>query len=811
MIDEQQQQQQQQDKHRTEAKRAQRTGAIKVTRSLFSALFAPKQGKLSLVQQESGAGCADDQLEDSRGSQSLGRGERQAADRQEVGAAESCTVGEQSEEEEEEDSYQLDLRDRLRRERLRVGVVGKSEERAASFASQLKDVAESKGQAVGKNLLVEQFLSAHKIHFDSQMELSSSEESCDQIRETTQGVAYRTRPAREASLRGGGSASENVKPRRAVQSRVGGSFSERDSRLASWRKLAARSMWSTDSPPSSDSELDLLESRSPALALTCSDDTSCSSVELVWSRSCGLRCAEREPLQSKQSSCHQISRLNEDGQARPESPIGRVEMDIVGVGRAREFKLLGSDLHQQRLIKRLSIFELAKPGRARRRRTETGLEQASVQWVANPLFSKATNALPRRSASHDSIMQPQLNLLETNHPRLCVEEESQTVASSETSITIDFDDSSDGLSDELKMGANFEPSKAVWSAGSKSPGKWRRDNVYLSRILELDRRIKSNVSSIKSQLSVRLSDTGKRASILADQLIASIKYTTKEHLFSASDTISSRTNYHDKTLQNSFSNLSIQTGAASDTNEPSTKKAQLFSLIYKHQQQANGQPVVTRQPTATGNFIGLLAPTVDKSWPSGESKSTQIRTAERRERGQTRLEPTQDAKPNANPPEQANLEARIPPAKLEDDMETRKEDSCARSPETRESSRPTSRASSCMGARTCESADQVAPQQGIRRTKKLRRKRTLHRLGQAEEADEFYQVEFARFRALLDGANSERQRKNRLRSLNYWRRFRMRKLGADLRVMLAAQPQAGRSSEIDLEKLEGLFTSRSSN
>lgn len=149
--------------------------------------------------------------------------------------------------------------------------------------------------------------------------------------------------------------------------------------------------------------------------------------------------------------------------------------------------------------------------------------------------------------------------------------------------------------------------------------------------------LKSNITSFKSNLGSKLSDTSRRASIFADQLITSLKENTKEQLFG----MVRDDEDHYGTLANSFAtpaqlrasamqssgltsgnrtnNKCDITNAGSNnincnnnnTVNPSdlldnnnylvnianpTSKAKQFSLIFKHQQQLNGQPIVTRQP-----------------------------------------------------------------------------------------------------------------------------------------------------------------------------------------------------------------------
>lgn len=159
--------------------------------------------------------------------------------------------------------------------------------------------------------------------------------------------------------------------------------------------------------------------------------------------------------------------------------------------------------------------------------------------------------------------------------------------------------------------------------------------------------LKTNITSFKSQLGSKLSDTSRRASMMADQLITSLKENTKEQLFGM---VRDEDDRYD-TLANSFAtpaqlraslmqpsgtkctqdaksntnnkcdikdginknnNIINSSGSISGKNivkpkdlldnnnylllNAPTSKARQFSLIFKHQQQLNGHPVVTRQP-----------------------------------------------------------------------------------------------------------------------------------------------------------------------------------------------------------------------
>lgn len=157
----------------------------------------------------------------------------------------------------------------------------------------------------------------------------------------------------------------------------------------------------------------------------------------------------------------------------------------------------------------------------------------------------------------------------------------------------------------LRVGSTFKSAASSSKLRSLDAG-----SAYLNNIMNLDRKIKSNVSSLKSQLGEKISDTSKRASVLADQLITSIKDTTKEQIVPFATGIQPR----DDPEQDSFAgplvtdcdNPPATSGKQNwlDTSEKqadtnNNSKARMFSLIYKHQQNINGQPVITKQPRAT--------------------------------------------------------------------------------------------------------------------------------------------------------------------------------------------------------------------
>lgn len=515
-----------------------------------------------------------------------------------------------------------------------------------------------------------------------------------------------------------------------------------------WRLLDTK--WSTSSAAnnqnyftslflqSSESELDLLDCQAPCS--TCSDDTSCSSVELVWSRSTGATRASSFRDQSPRF----LTMLNE--QQRRSTSCNSTGSSVAIPETGTESPVVSSLPQQvasrQRILQRLSIFELAKPSRAkgkrfgerksaasRRRKSceepkqpadttsnnnyNNNNNRSSVQWVANPLFSddkesevegeeepatrtRATNNTNvdvntntntyatitttttnstetgtiveptgtmekqrlRHSASHESVMRQRVlqvalpwnkrwlgykSSTSSEMQRLKRQQKQQKRSSiedldSDTSISLDFSLSNSENDNSILVDDEFERYDRFGDADSsstyhldrqangkrcsvlRSPFKVAGNNnnnntsekrLYLNHIANLDKRIKSNVSSIKSQLSEKISDTSKRASMLADQLLSSIKDTTKEQLL-ASTVWGARDRRNSDSMPNSFisSSRSLTDGLSVDgrkspaltanscpsSEESQRKKAELFSLIYQHQQHANGQPVITRQP-----------------------------------------------------------------------------------------------------------------------------------------------------------------------------------------------------------------------
>jgi hypothetical protein len=153
------------------------------------------------------------------------------------------------------------------------------------------------------------------------------------------------------------------------------------------------------------------------------------------------------------------------------------------------------------------------------------------------------------------------------------------------------------------------------SASTVGTNSISSDRAYLSQV-------SANLDKLKNQLSERLSDTGKRASILADQLITSIKDTTKEQLLMATTGANTDQDQYD-TLPNSFAvstpddPLVVHRQLKQDGSGTNDRRAKLFSLIYMHQQhQADGRPVITKQPTSSNRCqqdTSVISSSVDDS------------------------------------------------------------------------------------------------------------------------------------------------------------------------------------------------------
>lgn len=559
--------------------------------------------------------------------------------------------------EEDADSYVLELEDRLEMEKLRSINSAHKLSRSSSSIELAKRLSCESRQSVGfsressplvgglwqtnKNYvpivettvrqkasktktrqtspMLEKFFSSYQIQFDS---TSSNEDdsSCDSL----------TCPGRPPFTL-------NSKPSQLVASRRPISdLTDPAERLNHWQRLAGRnysSIWNNSSSLDSDSELELLASDSPALVCYCSDDTSCSSVELIWSRP--------QLISSRQTQ--QPAKVNLLAPGRQDT----IESQMSAARRSITNSTSDLDKSGQSRVQRAAIFELAKPSRARDRRigvrgerrrrrrddldthqTPSPLQAAvtaaaadddkqetkrpggrnSADWVANPLFSTQVSddqldvETKPTLATDEANPNSQLDLLESPNAKL-IEELTKRLEKEE--------EQEENLDSFSLNGSSFcdRDKKHRWSLRVRSPiGLVRRDRAYLSHLVNLDKRIKSNVSSFKSQLSERISDTSKRASVLADQLITSIKDTTKEQILF---TNTGRDRYD--TLPNSFA-----TSDRSSPNQPPTgansfsgadpKKAELFSLIYKHQQQPNGQPVITSQPKPT--LAGPVRPVV---------------------------------------------------------------------------------------------------------------------------------------------------------------------------------------------------------
>jgi len=170
----------------------------------------------------------------------------------------------------------------------------------------------------------------------------------------------------------------------------------------------------------------------------------------------------------------------------------------------------------------------------------------------------------------------------------------------------------------LRVGSAFNGGQQARQADRATDNGSSSGHVSaLNRLLNIDgRALRTNVSSLRSQIGDKLSDTGKRASVLADQLITNIKDTAREQIIPLAAGLQPR-----DTLQpNSFASgpeadqtvfgvdsaqmadrLSLRQASKSDpNNNNNSDRSRMFSLIYLHQRQSGGgQPVITKQPRST--------------------------------------------------------------------------------------------------------------------------------------------------------------------------------------------------------------------
>lgn len=716
----------------------------------------------------------------------------------------------------DQDSYVFDLNERLVQEKLNQGQSSEDEadqlKRCAKESSPIKDselgvhrcssekqlLSRSEPPQTNTSTLLEQFLKSHKISLDSKP-------ADNQLVDSKLDLISSSSSSEPSSL-----ASIELHPEELSRSRASTPVQERaarerDLRLVHWRLKAAKSIWSANSLPSSDSELDLLDCQSPALVISCSDDTSCSSVELIWTP----RDTSMHPREDNHDP--RTPSLTPDDDKR-EAALHKVPPVAVN-GR-------------QRFLQRLSIFELAKPSRARarRRRKSTRASPAAIaedaQWVPNPLFGvgstteKSTKRF-RKSASYESVMaKPKaLGVEENNNIKQL---ETAVSSSDEAEATISDNDYSqpeeDGLTNTVKKG----------SKSSSSASRRKRDNIYLNHIMNLNRGIKSNVSSIKSQLSVKISDTSKRASVLADQLLTSIKDTTKEQLFSGWPTADRTANGLNASSfsipQNLDSNM-----ADSDANN----KARLFSLIYKHQQQANGKPVITRQPMPIGGLNSISKPpSPSPLWLATDQQSSAGWQS-------TKVPPPRPAPPKSygSQSDGTSLTQIIDAASKIDRPDTQSALNEIPSTQTlvQEEERAVSRSS--IGIQTSpvpalpqsettttgiidrqslvgnflkrRKSDRFLTTSSDTRTRRRRFKKATRIAPSSDEDDDdehFYQNEYTRLKSSLAAKDDLNRHQSQIRTLNYWRRYKMRKLGADYNQM--CDYVRDRSHSLDLSDLK---------
>lgn len=850
----------------------------------------------------------------------------------------------------------------------------------------------------GKSPLLEQFLNSHKIRLDS-MGFTTTDDSTSSTNSIDE----------ESSLQ---MCKEPV-----VRRLPRDSVSERDMRLFNWRLLAssqnAASWQSTNSLPSSDSDLDLLECQGPALVVTCSDDTSCSSVELIWTRPRATTATINPPPSQPAAAANQVVSKN-----LLDPPLGRAHSASTSSSRASALHSASSEsnvkqasegiLQQQsvvsckgeaRALQRFSIFELAKPNKAKgkrfRRKKEAMIRDElpdQLGWVANPLFFKDKtsvdvdisaaeddnscdlNSSIKRSTSHESVIQdrpsdvqeekengvkislpnsdknqaglsfqnpppslsspspqppppiplpPKQRSRSPKLPKTNVNSE-HVNNSNKATIIIDDHPTSNNLElssttqqishningddnhsppqqdnvntiyssiDQQQSNRNDDDSnsnsyitattkqhiadnnlqnctstarpKKYWSVRGKSPFNTKRDNVYLNHIINFDKRIKSNVSSLKSQISGKISDTSKRASILADQLITSIKDTTKEttELFS---TGTSRKDNLDIDMPNTFSTTPLQQSVSAshlinhndpnhnnnhlvDSNEPSTKKAK-FSLIYMHQQQANGQPVITRQPMPTGG--ACLWPSQDYNPVSTLCKENiQLHQDDEQRYDETKNDPSDttniikstttkvlDEKPLCSNGLLTTLQSSSETIKRNSECIEQLEGTIQDITKTTATCKATQTSSDrfCDKAvisnlpkqansdvdvvtnhseveSKCEISDITTKSPTKERKDSKKSKRQLNHLPRVvniatpsndyggdddsnsdSDSDEenFHDIEYTKAKSLLSQSTNLKKFRLQLRSINYWRRFRMRKMGLNYNLVRVEKSQS---------------------
>lgn len=781
-------------------------------RSLFSVLFHSKASKsVSEPDKAENNNNADDLSDNTTGSDHWSSSDDESSTNLDKNKKSTSNTSQ------DQDSYVLDLNKRLVSEKLKPGECSDDEEEdslkksAKEEANQIvkikpveevssEKVAEarinepanhSEGPRTNRSPLLEQFLRSHKIPLDSlgalpEMRRSEPDlmSSSSSDRSSLVSVELRSEEFERALLQ------------TPIQDRAA---RERDLRLVHWRLKAAKSIWSANSLPSSDSELDLLDCQSPALVISCSDDTSCSSVELIWSPRetvpVGAKndvelsvmesfvCAPDE-RQTNATIFHEISPLNRCHTDNSQTPLS----------------------NRQRILHRLSIFELAKPSRAKGKRTSRDSPKLTddAQWVPNPLFGVAAKDNVHRlhkSASHESVVAPRtLESVSGDRDKL-----------ERAACSLDEDIASGSMLDEAQPEYNESNELAKMVKGSernRSPATCskKRDKTYLNHIINLDRRIKSNVSSIKSQLSVKLSDTSKRASMMADNLITSIKDTTKEQLFSGWPTTA-------RTTSNSINSSSFSIPQNVDStfadSDSTNNKARLFSLIYMHQQQANGQPVITRQPMPTGGLTSSRAnnPLSASPTPSvvsaNQTQSTEKKTpktppprpAAPKARGR-QSENTGSLVQNPNSASKADINGEVKDiqedispsqAPAQDGQQTASSISVGiqTSPvpvlfqeQTASASKTSNSLTDRFLRRQSNKRFLITTSASTSRRRKYRRPAKIAPSSDEDDHDEdFYNEEYTKLKSSLTIKDDFNLNQSQIRTLNYWRRFKMRKLG----------------------------------
>lgn len=488
---------------------------------------------------------------------------------------------------------------------------------------------------------------------------------------------------------------------------------ERDLRLINWRRLAgARKRrnahpkhhkhdhdqhhqltnnhlkYSVEDDEHDDSDLSLNnsddfslddeeDSQSQAFVISCSDDTSCSSVELVWTRRMDEEPKRHKIIMIEADGEGERAILKESGSlSRLDSINDKKERENYDKGERNKSALeskgpagQGAKINSASqldspppkrgvgLLRRFSVFELAKPSRARARRQRVASPSLATGLLEDQQRNLSSAAQGSRSPSAppvDWTPNPIFSMNDTNNNELGLrhiddDDEPDEYDKCETQSQDHASKSSPGFKIEEESIECKEID--VIDDQEQEPPASLTHKIMQNYHLDLTKRIKSNVSSIKSQLSERLSHTSKRASLLADHLLTSIKEDSRSlkdqllvggpvssssgdrrHAHSSLESVDSSNSADGQQQEKQPKSSSSTTSRTKpkSTNDKEDEKARLFSLIYLHQQQAGGgQPVITRQPTSlfAGKQTNIKA--LKTTSPSQASSSMEKADAEK--------------------------------------------------------------------------------------------------------------------------------------------------------------------------------------